>query len=80
MGPETMGWGMGWGWGWLMMIPFWALVILGIVALVKWIGAHDETRTRSTESPLEILRKRYARGEMTQEDFKRMKQDVVERG
>ena len=45
-----MGWADGYGWmgpGWIFMILFWALVIVGGVALVRWIG----TRNNSGGSP-----------------------------
>lgn len=80
MGPGMMGWNMGWGWGWIMMGLFWALVVLGIVALVRWLAAQGGSHSRSAESALEILRRRYAGGEISQEDFRRMKEDILGRG
>lgn len=77
MGPGTMGWNM--GWGRFMMIPFWVLVILGIVALVKWMGAQGGSRAGSPDSPNAILRKRYARGEISQSDFRRIQEDISAR-
>ncbi len=66
------GWGM--GFGWIFMIIFWALVILGIVyvfqAVTRGVGKSG------TEEPLEILRKRYAKGEISREEFERMKEDL----
>ena len=58
------------------MLLFWALVILGIVWLVKAIsrsGSHPIEH----ESPLDIARKRYARGEITKEQFEQIKRDLV---
>jgi len=75
------GYGMGWGWmaaGWLMMLVFWALVVVGIVALFKMatnLGASSEPRSANT--PIEILRRRYAAGELTKEQFEAMKKDVA---
>lgn len=68
------GWGM--GFGWIMVIAFWALIILGIVLLIKLIlrgGRHDGAE----ESALDILRKRYARGEISREEFQKIKDDIT---
>jgi len=73
MGHGMMGWGM--GMGWIIMIVFWALVIFGIVALVKWLSGQGQPGNRPKESSVEILRKRYARGEINDEDFRRMKEN-----
>jgi putative membrane protein len=74
------GYGMGWGWmaGGIVMIVFWALVIAGIVILVRVAanrGVSD--KGRSGETPLEILRRRYAAGDLTKEQFETMKKDVA---
>ncbi len=74
------GYGMGWGWmaGGIMMVLFWALVIVGIVALVK-AGRHRSglREPRHAEMPMEILRRPYATGELTKEQFEAMKKDVA---
>ena len=69
----------GWGWGWigigiLHMGLFWILVILGIVVLVKWLGSSGASRTGSRA--LDILKERYAKGELTREQFDQMKRDM----
>jgi len=64
MGPGMMGWGMmGW-FGPLLMIVFWAAVIVAIVFLIRWIA-------------MEILKKRYARGEINKQEFEEKKRDLL---
>ncbi len=69
---------MGW-FGGIFMIVFWALVIVGVVLLVRWLlAASGRGASRAAdEAPLEILKKRYARGEINQEEFERMKKDLL---
>ena len=66
-------WGMGWGMGWGMwFIPL--LIILLIYFLIK---NNSQTKDgQSAESPMEILKKRYAKGEITKEQFEEMKKDI----
>lgn len=69
-------------WGWIMMLAmvvFWLLFIGGIIALVVWALRAYGPSSRSTETPMDILNKRYARGEITQEEYERMKREVSER-
>ena len=68
------GWGM--GFGWLFMVVFWILVILGIVYLVRLIIG-SEKRGANEESALNILKKRYAKGEISKEEFEEKKKDVL---
>lgn len=79
----TMGWGGG-GWGWgpgfggIFMILFWALVIFGIVALAKWLfsaGASGGSGG-SGKSALDILKERYAKGEISREQYEQMRRDL----
>ena len=72
-------WGMG-GFGWIMpviMVVFWGLIIWGIVALVR--GSLRRGCCGSgepSESPLDILKKRYARGEITRDQFEEGKRTL----
>lgn len=70
--------GMGWGWvglGIVHMLLFWVLVILGIVTLVKWLAAGPRT---SEQRPIDILKARYARGEITREQFEQMRRELAD--
>jgi putative membrane protein len=79
----TYDWGMHpmWGfWGvWgiammLFMLLFWGLVIAGVVLGIRWLlGQGRESRS---DTSLEILRQRYARGEINKEEFETKKRDL----
>jgi putative membrane protein len=76
-----MGWGYyGMGWiGMIIMIAFWVAVIVGIVFLIRWIIHSTGSSIRKgdpEDSPLEILRRRYARGEIQKEEFEIKKKDL----
>lgn len=85
-GWQGDGWGMmgGFGWGGLMgigavvMIVFWGLVIWGIVLLVRGlasgVGGGESSRQ---DSALEILKRRYVRGEISKEEFEDKKKDLL---
>ena len=67
--------GIGWGWiglGLLHMIVFWGLVILAFVGLLRWIGGG----VINVPDAIDILRARYARGELTREQFEQMKREL----
>ncbi len=74
-------WGMHYMWGatgigmMLMMLLFWGLVIVALVLGVRWlIGQGKEPRS---DSALETLRQRYARGEIDKDQLETMKRDLV---
>ncbi len=77
MGPGMMGF----GWAWFMpilMVLFWGLVAWGIVALVRgWGSCCIPSRNGDTESALNILRKRYAKGEINRNEFEARKKDLA---
>jgi putative membrane protein len=76
MGPGMMG-----GFGTMFLMPFLWIVVLGliiwaVVAAVRRPGESDST-TRSADSALEILKRRYARGEINREEYEEKKKDLV---
>jgi putative membrane protein len=71
------GYGLGWMYliGPIFMVLFWAAIILLIIWLYKQItGSKDVTQV---ESALEILKKRYAKGEIDKKEFEEKKKDLV---
>ncbi len=70
-----MHWMNGYGGGGFVMILFWILIIGGIVALFRWIVTQKSSQTKAA-SALDILKKRYAQGELSKEDYERMKKDL----
>ena len=73
------GWGLGYGFfGWLMMLLFWILIIVGVVLVVRWIISEGKPKgLRSEETALDILKKRYARGEIDIEQFETIKHELT---
>jgi putative membrane protein len=73
------GYGMGW-FGGLFMIVVWGLAIVGIVLLVRWLAVSSKKHEMGggvADSSLEILKKRYARGEINKEEFEEKKKDLL---
>lgn len=71
-----MGYGygmMGYGWGWFMMIGIVVLTVLGIVALINYLQLSTRSFGRSSNNALSILNERYARGEITEEEYNQKK-------
>lgn len=79
MGPGMMG-GMGW-FGMILMIVFWVLVIIGLILLIKWLLIQTRSGSSDTSKPsssgLDILKERYARGEIDKKEFEEKKKDLL---
>lgn len=65
---------MGYGYGGIFMWLIWVFVIAAIVYLI--VSQGKKRGGPEPESPLDILKKRYARGEITREEFETMKKDI----
>jgi putative membrane protein len=66
------------GFGWIFMVLFWGLVIWGAVALVRGGFGNGHNHGASHEkTPLDILKERYARGEINKEEFESKKKDMT---
>lgn len=82
MGPAQHIWGGGW---WIfpivmgiIMLIFFFLMSRGKGFRPSWMQDSDSHHRESTDSetPSEILKKRYAKGEITKEEFENMKKDL----
>ena len=66
--------------GLILTLIFWALVIAAVVFFVLWLvrsaGGGAVTLSHPHEAPLDILKVRYARGEISKEQFDEMRRDL----
>jgi putative membrane protein len=80
MGPGIMGgWGTGW-FGGIFMIIFWVVLLVGVVLVVKWLiqsTGRSQPGAAGGNRALDILKERYARGEIDKAEFERMKTDLL---
>jgi putative membrane protein len=89
-GGPMMGWGMNgamghghWGlmpWGWGSLVV-WAVIIAAVVLIIYFVSrGRGESSSEAGEDALGILRRRYASGEITKEQFEEMRDTLMKRG
>lgn len=72
-GMTGHGWGMGWGW----------IIGIIIIALIIWMVIRSASQNRpsskdeQSKSPLDILKERYVRGEIDEEEFESRKKGLM---
>lgn len=59
----------GWFFGPIMMIVFFAVAVVAVVLLVRWLGGPGHGHSPAGKTPLDILKERFARGEIDKEEF-----------
>ena len=64
---------MGFGFGWIL----WIIVIVVLIYFVKEFAGGGQKTENKGETALDILRKRYARGEISKEEFERMRDELM---
>lgn len=76
MGGANGGWML--GGMWLVSGLWWTLIIAGLVFIVWWLaGGRGDDKTSRDESSLELLKRRYANGEIDRQTFESMKKDMT---
>ena len=70
---DGMGWWMLFGGAWMFI--FWG----GLIALVIWgvIKLTKKSDSTTKHAPLDIAKERYAKGEISREDFEQLKKDLI---
>src|SRR3989344_3089191 len=57
---------------------FWILFFVAVIFLIVWIIHRFGIKNTALETPLDILRKRFAKGEITKKEFENMKKEMEE--
>lgn len=69
----------GFGFHWIFFIGFWGLVLWAVIALVRQASGYS-VPAKVNSSALKILQERYARGELTREQFEDMTEQLRRSG
>lgn len=71
------GWGVGYGIMGMVHGLLWLVLIgLGIAVLVRWLRRGEASAPTPEESALDVLKKRYARGEIGKEEYEEKRRDL----
>jgi len=77
------GYGMAYGnpWGslfsFIFMVLFMAALVVGVIYLLRHTDHHPRNGEPTQTSALDLLNQRYAKGEITQEEYKTIKKDLA---
>lgn len=64
------------GWGWIMMLGIIVLFTLAVIAFIGYIKTHHLSPVIEVNLAVQILDERYARGEITNEEYKTKKNEI----
>lgn len=62
---------------WFFMVLLVILTIMGVIYLIKWASSRTRSGQEDQDSPLNILKTRYAKGEITDVEFEEMRQKLA---
>jgi len=80
--PNIMGGYYG-GMGWIVIILgfiFFIAIIVGIILLIVWLAkraTHSVSEPKTNTKALDVLNERYAKGELTKEQYEDIKKDLL---
>jgi putative membrane protein len=57
-------------------LVFWVLILVGLGLVVAWAVRQPSRPDGRNDQPLDILKARYARGELTREQYEQMRHDL----
>jgi putative membrane protein len=66
----------GWDWHMTGMWIFWIFLVVAIVLATRWLAVAPRGTEPPKETAEEILKKRYARGEIEKEEYERRLSDL----
>ena len=66
----------GWGFEGIMMLIFWIAILLFIILAIKGFQGNESGKS-SSKSAADILKERYAKGEIDKKEFEEKKKDIT---
>lgn len=80
-GQNVCGWGGDWGvgrgpwfFGWIIPLLFWGLLAFLLISIIGRLM--NGARNKIPDNSLEILRSRFAKGEITEQQYRSMKEEL----
>lgn len=69
---------MGWG-GWILSFLWWLFIIFSFIVLIRYLLKNVAGSEKSpSKSALDILKERYAKGEIGKKEFEEIKKELVD--
>lgn len=77
MGGDWSDWHWGFGFGhWIFGVVFWLVILLLLFSLIRGVGFMGGRESPGERTALDILKDRYAKGEMDREEYERKRKDL----
>lgn len=59
---------------------FWIILIVLVIVAVRWLVKDNGSERKQDNSALDILDKRYARGEIDQQEYEQKRREISQKG